>query len=126
MKKQITIVVAEDSKSQRELMTQILRKNEFRVIPARHGEDALAKIMQHNPDLLLLDIVMPKINGYDVCRTLRRHQFYRHLPIIFCSSQESDLDRYWGLKQGADVYLAKPFKPEELLMAIAHLLPNNS
>lgn len=126
MKKQTTIMVAEDSRSQREMITYMLQSQNFKVVPARHGEDALAKIMQHNPDIVILDIVMPKINGYEVCRTLRRHEFYRDLPVIFCSSQDSELDRYWGLKQGADAYLAKPFKPEDLLTAIAHVLTKNT
>lgn len=118
-----TILIAEDSHSQREMIAMILREHKFNVFTASDGEDAFAKILRCNPDLVILDVVMPKINGYEVCRTLRRNNFYKHLPIIFCSSQSSQSEQYWGLKQGADAYISKPFKPQDLLSTVETLLP---
>jgi twitching motility two-component system response regulator PilH len=120
-----TILVAEDSHSQREMMSIVLRNHDFKVITACHGEDALAKILRYNPDLVILDVVMPKINGYEVCRILRRNPMYRHLPILFCSTQASEADKYWGLKQGADAYIGKPFRSQDLLTTVDSLLLQN-
>ena len=116
------ILVAEDSRCQREMIGGMLKNHKFKVIGARHGEDALAKILRYDPDLVILDVVMPKLNGYEVCRILRRNKIYQDLPVIFCSTQASEADRYWGLKQGANAYIAKPFKPRDLLSTIDTLL----
>jgi twitching motility two-component system response regulator PilH len=74
------------------------------------------------PDLIVLDIVMPEMNGYDFCRRVKSDPKTKDLPVIMCSSKSEEFDHYWGLKQGADAYLNKPFEPSELLSTIKQLL----
>jgi twitching motility two-component system response regulator PilH len=65
-----------------------------------------------NPDVIVLDIIMPELNGYEVCRRLKKDPITKQIPIVFCSSQNSQVDLFWGFKQGADAYITKPFRPE--------------
>ena len=75
-----------------------------------------------SPDLVILDIVMPRMNGYQVCRRLKSDPRTKDIPVIFCSSKSEEIDRYWGIKQGADAYVFKPFQPVELIGTIKQLL----
>jgi twitching motility two-component system response regulator PilH len=74
------------------------------------------------PDLVVLDIVMPKMNGYEVCRNIKSNPETKNVPVLICSLKGEDFDRYWGMKQGADAYIAKPFKPKEFIATIKQLL----
>ncbi|MEM8777914.1 MAG: response regulator, partial [Cyanobacteria bacterium P01_G01_bin.49] len=92
------------------------------VVVANDGVAALENIQQLNPDLIILDIVMPKMNGYEVCRRLKSDPKTQSVPVVMCSSKGEEFDRYWGMKQGADAYVAKPFEDVELLGTIRQLL----
>ena len=113
-----TILVAEDSFTQRQLIVELLQSCRFTIRTAKNGVEALEKIELLHPDIVLLDLIMPQMNGYEVCRRMKANPKTKNIPIILCSSKGSEADRYWGLKQGADAYVAKPFQPEELIDAI--------
>ncbi len=117
------VLVIEDSTPQREMITELLRGNGLEVMAASDGVEALAQIQSGQyPDLVVLDIVMPKMNGYEVCRRLKSDPTTQHVPVILCSSKGEEFDRYWGMKQGADAYIAKPFQPRELVGTVKQLL----
>jgi len=116
------ILVVEDSVSQREMISDLLRKSGLDVTVAGDGLEALEKIEGLCPDLIVLDIVMPKMNGYEVCRRLKADPKTQNVPVVMCSSKGEEFDRYWGMKQGADAYIAKPFQPTELVGTVRQLL----
>ncbi len=116
------ILVVEDSKFQRKMLTQLLGDNQFTVTSARDGAEALEQVKSTCPDLVVLDIIMPRVNGYEVCRRLKSNPQTKNVPIVFCSSQASHADRYWGMKNGADAYIGKPFQAGELLATVRQLL----
>lgn len=115
-------MVVDDQFSHREMISNLLLGSGIDVVEACDGSEALEKIELHCPDLIILDIVMPGINGFEVCRRLRTNPMTQSLPIIFCSVKGEEFDRYWGIKQGADAYIAKPFQPRELLGTVKQLL----
>jgi len=117
------VLVVEDSIPQREMITELLKGNGLTVAAATDGVEALEQIQAgEHPDLVVLDIVMPRMNGYEVCRRLKADPITQNVPVILCSSKGEEFDRYWGMKQGADAYIAKPFQPMELLGTVKQLL----
>lgn len=117
-----TVLVVEDSPTQRELIIDLLKRSGLSVAVANDGMEALEQVQLSCPDLVVLDIVMPRMNGYEVCRRLKTDPKTQDLPVVMCSSKGEEFDRYWGMKQGADAYIVKPFQPKELLVTIKQLL----
>lgn len=117
-----TVLVVDDSTTQREMISDFLRKLGLKVVIATDGVAALEQIQGTQPDLVVLDIVMPRMNGYEVCRQLKADPKTQGVPVIMCSSKGEEFDRYWGTKQGADAYITKPFQPKELVKTIKQLL----
>ena len=117
-----TVLLVEDSLSTREKITELLKDHGLVVKVACDGVEALDVLKKYNPDLVVLDIVMPRMNGYEVCRRLKSNPGTKDLPIVICSSKGEEFDRYWGMKQGADAYIAKPFQAIELIGTIKQLL----
>ncbi|MBE9039971.1 response regulator [Oscillatoriales cyanobacterium LEGE 11467] len=113
-----TVMVIEDSLAQRELISHIINRGGWKVTKFSDGIEALRSLNSQLPDLILLDVVMPRMNGYEVCRRLKKNQTTKNIPIILCSSKGHQSDRYWAMKQGADAYLVKPFHPIELLKTV--------
>jgi len=113
-----TILLVDDSPAHLQLMQKALAGRDYQILTAGDGEEALAHAERQHPDLILLDVVLPKMNGYQVCRQLKSAAETRSIPIILVSSRTQESDRYWGLKQGADGYVTKPFRPEDLLAAV--------
>jgi DNA-binding response OmpR family regulator len=113
-----TILVVDDSPSHLKLMLAALEQRGYNILTAEDGERALELAERHKPDVILLDIILPKKNGFQVCRQLKTAPETQHIRIVMVSSKSQDIDRYWGLKQGADAYLGKPFDPKELLAAV--------
>src|SRR4051812_46606608 len=104
-KKQVLVV--DDSATNRHVVTTLLRKEGYDVTTAVDGEDALQKVAAERPPLIVLDIILPKVNGYQVLRQLKSAPETRDIKIILVSSKDQESDRFWGLKQGADDYIAK-------------------
>jgi len=118
----ITILIADDEPNQLELMDYNLRNAGFSIIKASNGLDALELIENNTPDLIILDWMMPKMSGIDVCRTFRSRSETKLLPIIILSARSEDSDKSLGLDTGADDYISKPFSPKELLSRVKALL----
>lgn len=117
-----TVLLVEDSATQREMISGFLKERGLKVTIARDGIEALEKVEANRPDLVLLDIVMPRMNGFEFCRRLKSNPKTNQIPVVMCSSKSEHFDRYWGLKQGADAYIAKPFHPSELVNTLKNLL----
>ncbi len=118
----VKILVVDDSSTVREMVTSQLRQQGIDVSEAEDGEDAIAKIQQNQPDLVVTDVVMPNKNGYELCRWIKGNDSTKNIPVIMCTTKSEEFDKYWGMKQGADAYLTKPYHPPELLKTIKQLL----
>lgn len=117
-----TVLLVEDSPTQQEMIAGILQSKGLNVALANDGVEALEKIQANSPDLVVLDIIMPRMNGYEVCRHIKSNPKTKNIPVIMCSSKSEEFDRYWGMKQGADAYISKPFHPKELLGTVKRFL----
>lgn len=115
------ILVVDDSPTERHFMVELLTKNGYQVITAESGEEGIAKAKSELPDLVLMDVVMPGLNGYQATRTLTRDEATKNIPVIVCTSKGQETDKIWGLRQGAQDYMVKPVNGEELLAKIAAL-----
>jgi len=118
----VTILIADDEPNQRELLAFNLTQEGFIVHRAHDGQEALEKIEDINPDLVILDWMMPVYSGIDLCRKLRDRPETRGLPVIMLSARGEESDRTLGLDTGADDYLTKPFSPKELVARVKALL----
>jgi twitching motility two-component system response regulator PilH len=112
------ILVVDDSATDTMLISTPLRAEGYEVITARDGEEALRRLDSDSPDLVLLDVVMPGKNGFQLCRQIRNDARYGKLPVILVTSKDQDADKFWGMKQGATAYLTKPFASQALLAAV--------
>lgn len=115
------ILVVDDSPTERYFLTDILIKNGFSVSTAENGEEALLKVKADKPQLILMDVVMPGQNGFQITRAISKDPETQDIPIIICTSKGQETDRIWGLRQGARDYVVKPVDPQELLAKIAEL-----
>jgi twitching motility two-component system response regulator PilH len=116
-----TILVVDDSPTDRQHLTDLLAKNGYKVSAAASAEEAIAKVKQAKPDLVLMDVVMPGENGFQATRALSTDEATKHIPIIICTTKGQETDRVWGLRQGAKDYIVKPIKPADLLAKISAL-----
>ena len=121
----ITILLVDDSPTVRVMVSDLLRRKGIEVIEAADGIEAMEKMQVQCPDLVITDIVMPKMNGYELCRWIKTQFQDRYIPVIMCTSKDQQFDHYWGIKQGADAYITKPFEPVDLIRAIKKLLVRN-
>ncbi|MEM9264335.1 MAG: response regulator [Cyanobacteria bacterium P01_F01_bin.13] len=117
-----TVLIVDDSSTLREMISGLLIKAGMTVLEAEDGEKAKDMIASKPPDLVVLDIVMPNMNGYELCRWVKSNGPTKDVPVVICSSKNEEFDRYWGMKQGADAYIAKPFRPAEMVETVKHLL----
>jgi len=115
------ILVVDDSPTERQFMVEMLAKKGYQVVVSDSGEDAIVKAKSEKPDLILMDVVMPGINGYQATRAITRDEATKHIPVIMCTSKGADTDKIWGMRQGALDYLVKPVDPQQLLAKIATL-----
>ena len=113
-----TILIVEDTLSELELMSHYLRESGYNVINALGAKEALSKVLETKPDVIVTDVVMPGMSGFELCRRLKTDPVTEKIPIVICSSKNQEIDRLWGMKQGADAYLTKPFTREQILRAI--------
>ena len=115
------ILVIDDSPTERHVLVEILSRGNYQIVTAETGEEGIEKARSEQPDLILMEVVMPGLNGYQATRTLTRDEATKHIPIIVCTSKGQETDKIWGLRQGAHDYMTKPINGEELLMKIAAL-----
>jgi len=116
------ILVVDDSPTELRLLTAPLKTKGYTVITAVDGEEAIQKACAHLPRLMLLDVIMPKKNGFQVCRQLKTSPETKDIKIIIISSKSQESDKFWGMKQGADEYMVKPFDEKTLLANVAKFM----
>ena len=116
-----SILVVDDSPTDRQHLRDMLSKSGYKVSVAESAEEALAKVKQVKPDLVLMDVVMPGQNGFQATRTLTRDDATKHIPVILCTSKSQETDKVWGMRQGARDYVVKPVSPADLLAKIQAL-----
>jgi two-component system phosphate regulon response regulator PhoB len=117
-----TVLLVEDESAQREMLAYNLEAEGFDVITADNGEDGLILVAENDPDLIVLDWMMPQLSGIEVCRRLKSNSKTRQIPVIMLSARADEVDRVHGLETGADDYVAKPYSVIELMARVkAHL-----
>ncbi len=116
------IIIADDNADIVEILRMGFEALDYEVVVARDGEEVFAKVYLERPELMLLDIMMPKINGYEVCRRLKADPQFRQIPIVMLTAKSQETDKAWGREVGADAYVTKPFDPEEVEQLVEKLL----
>ena len=117
-----TALVIEDTLTEREIFISCLRRGGLDVLTANSSEEALEKISKQRPDVIILDVVLPGRSGFELCRELKADAQTSQIPVVMCSTKGTDMDRFWGMKQGADAYIPKPVDQEELLRTVKQLI----
>lgn len=117
-----TILIVDDDLQQQLICFKILKKLGFNVIFADDGVEALEQAKRYAPNLIILDVILPKMNGYEVCRRLKSDTKTQKLTVIMYSNKSEACDHYWGIKQGADAYISKPCHPKDLINIIQYFL----
>lgn len=116
------VLVVDDEKDFIRVIKQTLTDAGYEVIVAFNGKEALEKVREEAPDLMVLDINMPQMGGYEVCKKLRQDPLYKRIPIIMLTVKKGMDDKIKGMKLGSDEYMIKPFDPEELLLRVEKIL----
>ncbi len=115
------ILVVDDSATERHILGEILSKQGFEVLYAENGESGVAQAKQAKPDLIIMDIVMPGLNGFQATRAITKDPETQHIPVLICTSKDQETDKIWGMRQGAKDYVVKPIDAAQLLGKIAAL-----
>ena len=115
------VLVVDDSPTERHSLTEMLTKNGYQVFTAKDGEEALIKVKALMPDLVLMDVVMPGLNGFQATRAITKDEATQHIPVIICSTKDQETDKVWAGRQGAKDYITKPIDAEELVSKIRSL-----
>lgn len=116
------ILIVDDSPAEVRLMQAVLDKAGFASVAIHDPMRLEQTIAAENPSLILLDVVMPQRNGFQVCRELKGNTKFSGIPVVLVTSKSSESDRFWGKQQGADAYVVKPFNEDELLRTVRHLV----
>lgn len=109
------ILLVDDSKTELHFMSELLSKRGYTVRTAENGEDAWRKLGEESPDLILMDVVMPGQNGFQLTRAITRDPRFVNVPVIMCTSKNQETDKVWGMRQGARDYIVKPVDADELV-----------
>jgi twitching motility two-component system response regulator PilH len=112
------ILIADDSQAELQIFQQALQPLGHTIITVMDGEAAEEKVRAEKVDLIILDVIMPKKNGFQVCRDIKSNDQLKNIPVIMVTSKDQESDKFWGMKQGADEYLTKPFKSEDLVKTV--------
>ncbi|HLW11959.1 MAG TPA: response regulator [Casimicrobiaceae bacterium] len=115
------ILVVDDSPTERHMLKDLLTKAGYEVVSSENGDDAIRKARQAKPDLILMDVVMPGLNGFQATRAISRDPETKSIPVIMCTSKSQETDKIWALRQGARDYVVKPVDRDVLLAKIASL-----
>lgn len=121
----IRILVVDDNHTPREVICEALKQFNIQVKEAVNGIEATKILEKEKFNLVITDVVMPEMNGYELCRWIKTNPATEKVPVIICSTKGEDFDIHWATKQGADAYIIKPFKTMELLKTIKYLLKHN-
>ena len=113
------VLIVDDSPTERHVLNDMLTKAGYEVVTSDNGEDAILKAKSLKPDLILMDVVMQGLNGFQATRAISRDPATRAIPIILCTSKSQETDKIWGMRQGARDYIVKPVNRDELLEKIA-------
>lgn len=120
--KMSTALIVEDVQTDLMILTSYLENLGWRVISAMNGEEALTYLSSNKPDIVFLDVVLPGRSGFEICRTIKSQSETQKIPVVMCSTKNTDMDRFWGLKQGADLYLTKPVNRHEFVDILQKLV----
>lgn len=122
-----TALVVEDSLTDKEIITSFLQCHDISFIVAKNAAEAFDKVKNNQFDLIILDVVLPDRSGFEICRDLKSETGAEEIPVIICSTKGTEIDKFWGMKQGADAYLTKPVDQDEFTKTLQKLLgtPNN-
>ncbi len=115
------VMVVDDSATELHILGEMLKKNGFAVSTATSGEDAIEKLKTQRPDLILMDVVMPGMSGFEATRSITRNSATAGIPIIICTTKGQETDKAWGLRQGAKDYIVKPVVESQLMEKIRAL-----
>ena len=117
------ILIVDDSPSQLLGIQRIVEKLGHQILTATDGAAGVETAKAELPDLVLMDVVMPNLNGFQATRTLARDEATRHIPVILVTTKDQDTDRMWGMRQGAKAYITKPFSEDELSEVLERVFP---
>ncbi len=115
------ILVVDDSPTERHCLNEILTKAGYDVTFAFNGEEGVTKARSDKPDLVVMDVVMPGLNGFQACRSMTQDPETKHIPVILCTTKNQETDKIWAMRQGAKAYVTKPVDGAELLKKITVL-----
>lgn len=117
-----TVLLVEDTMTEAEIIGGTLKVAGYEIVRAVSGEEAKVKLDQRKPDLIVLDVVLPGESGFELCRELKEKPETAGIPVVMCSTKNSEMDKFWGMKQGASAYLTKPINAEELVRTVKLLI----
>ena len=112
------ILVVDDSKTELHFLSELLSREGFSVATAQNGEEAMRRLGEDKPDVILMDVVMPGQNGFQLTRAITRDPRFLDVPVIMCTSKNQETDKVWGMRQGARDYVVKPVDPKQLIAKI--------
>ena len=116
-----TVLVVEDGLTDMEIISGFLQKAGYSVIAATSSEDAQEKLNNNKPDIIFLDVILPGKSGFEICRELKNNPNTSEIPVVFCSTKNTDVDKMWGDMLGADAYISKPVDRDELTKVLQKL-----
>lgn len=117
-----TALVIDDSMTDMEVVTACLKQAGISVVTAKSSEEGLEKLNQSKPDIIIIDVVLPGRSGFELCRDLKAESGTSNIPVIISSTKGSEMDKFWGMKQGADAYIPKPIDQDELIRTVRKLI----
>lgn len=117
-----SVLVIDDSSTERSIISIFCQELGISVTTATSGEEALEKLNQMSPDVIVLDIVLPGRSGFEICRELKEKEKTKDIPVILCSTKATDMDKFWGKRQGANAYITKPIDQEEFNTVIKQFI----
>ena len=118
-----TVLVVEDGLTDMEIISRYLQQAGYSVVCATSSEELQSKIDKNKPDIICLDVILPGKSGYEICRELKNNPSTSSIPVIFCSTKSSEVDKMWGNMLGAEAYISKPIDKEELVNTLRRLIP---
>lgn len=113
-----TALIVDDCLTTMNILSNCLKQEGLNVLTANNAVEALAQISHTKPDVIILDVVLPDRSGFEICRDLKAQAETSKIPIVICSTKGTEMDKFWGKKQGADAYLVKPIDQEELVKTV--------